>query len=56
VLRASAEGKKCLSPDEAALKVFNVFNAASGSIWLLRPGMMPPFSVPDYVLPKPKIL
>ena len=62
------------SPDEAALKVFNVFNAASGSIWLLRwpprkslllfvanlpftrPGMMPPFSVPDYVLPKPKIL
>jgi len=56
VLRASAEGKKFLSPDEAALKVFNVFNAASGSIWLLRPGMMPPFSVPDYVLPKPKIL
>jgi len=56
VLRASAEGKKFLSPDEAALKVFNVFNAASGSIWLLRPGMMPPFSVPDYVLPRPKIL
>ena len=21
-----------------------------------RPGMMPPFSVPDYVLPRPKIL
>lgn len=56
VLRTSAEGKKFLSPDEAALKIFNVLNAASGSIWLLRPGMMPPFSVPDYVLPKPRIL
>jgi len=53
-LQESAQGKKVLEPGEAALKIFNVFNAASGSIWLLRPGMMPPFSVPDYVLPRPK--
>lgn len=56
VLRTSAEGKKFLTPDEAALKVFNVFNSVSGAVLLLRPGMMPPFCVPDYVLPKPKIL
>ena len=42
-------------PDEAALKIFNTFNAMSGSIWLIRPGMMPPFNVPDYKLPQPKI-
>ena len=36
------------------MKIFNTFRAQSGSIWLIRPGMMPPFCVPDYVLPKPK--
>jgi len=54
-LRKSAEGKKFLTPDEAALKIFDVFNATSGSIWLIRPGMMPPFNVPDYKLPQPKL-
>ena len=44
------------SPDEAALKIFNIFNSQSGSVWLIRPGMMPPFNIPDYRLPQPKIL
>ena len=43
-------------PDEAALKIFNIFNSQTGSVWLLRAGMMPPFNVPDYRLPQPKIL
>jgi len=54
VLKQSAQGKKFLEPDEAALKIFNVFNSQSGSVWLVRPGMMPPFNVPDYKLPQPK--
>ena len=40
------------SPGEAALKIFNVCRGESGSIWLLRPGMLPPFNVPDYKLPQ----
>jgi len=56
VLKRSAEGKSFLNPDEAALKIFNIFNCQSGSVWLLRPGMMPPFNIPDYRLPQPKIL
>jgi len=56
VLKQSAQGKRFLTPDEAALKIFNVFKSQSGSVWLLRPGMMPPFNVPDYRLPQPKIL
>lgn len=55
-LKKSAEGKNFLNPDEAALKVFNIFNSQSGSVWLIRPGMMPPFNIPDYRLPQPKIL
>jgi len=55
-LKKSAEGKNFLSPDEAALKIFNIFNSQSGSVWLIRPGMMPPFNIPDYRLPQPKIL
>lgn len=55
-LRRSAEGKNFLNPEEAALKIFNIFNSVSGSVWLIRPGMMPPFNVPDYRLPQPKIL
>ena len=34
----------CFRPDEAALKIFNIFNSQSGSVWLIRPGMMPPFN------------
>merc|ERR1712130_320418 len=52
VLKQSAQGKRFLPPDEAALKIFNVFKSESGSVWLLRPGMMPPFNVPDYSLPR----
>ncbi|XP_023319635.1 15-hydroxyprostaglandin dehydrogenase [NAD(+)] isoform X2 [Eurytemora carolleeae] len=55
-LEKSAAGKKILSPGEAALKIFNTFRAESGSIWLLRSGMFPPFNIPDYKLPQPKIL
>lgn len=55
-LENSAAGKKFLSPGEAALKIFNVLRSESGSIWLLRPGMLPPFNIPDYKLPQPKIL
>jgi len=55
-LEKSARGKKFLTPAEAALKIFNVCRSESGSIWLLRPGMLPPFNIPDYKLPQPKIL
>jgi len=55
-LANSAKGKKFLSPGEAALKIFNTLRSESGSIWLVRPGMFPPFNVPDYRLPQPKIL
>jgi len=55
-LEQSAAGKKYLSPGEAALKIFNTLRSDSGSIWLLRPGMFPPFNVPDYKLPQVKIL
>jgi len=47
---------KLLSTEEAALKLFNLLGAQSGSVWLVRPGMFPPFSVPDYTLPKTKTI
>jgi len=54
IIRKGFEGKKMMSPDEAALKLINTLNARNGSVWLIRPDQMQPFNAPDYVLPKLK--
>ena len=37
--------------EDVALKLVNILNAKTGSVWLIRPEQLQPFNVPDYRLP-----
>ena len=37
---------------DVALKLINILNSNSGSVWMIRPEQAQPFNIPDYRLPK----